>query len=294
MTPTDVIGNATLYRGDCLDVLPHLPAGSFDCVVTDPPYPEIDRPYGRWTEAAWFDLMNPVVEHCRRLLKPSGSAVFILQPNSEVVGKMRTWLWKFMARWGDEWGLVQDVWWYNTNSQPTKHCDRTVGLLKPSVKVCVWLGSPDCHRDQSAVLVEPSASTVNDGRANDGTLRYRPSGGHMRHKRCLATHEERGGVVPANLIPFANAEDNKHPASTPTRLCEFLVNYLCPVGGRVLDPFMGSGTTATVCVDRPFVGIERDAGYYAAAVERIKRFHGVGSGQLFEGLGEDSTGGPRP
>jgi predicted RNA methylase len=38
MTPPVVIGDCTLYRGDCLDVLRALPAGSVGAVVTDPPY----------------------------------------------------------------------------------------------------------------------------------------------------------------------------------------------------------------------------------------------------------------
>lgn len=284
MTPTDVIGDATLYRGDCLDVLPHLETGSVDCVVTDPPYPEIDRPYGRWTEAEWFALMNPVVAECRRVLKVSGSAVFVLQPNSERVGRMRTWLWDFIAKWSREWNMVQDVWWLNHGAQPTKHCDRNVGLLKPSMKCCVWLGSPDCYREQSAVLVEPSASTLADSRRLDPTLRYQPSGGHVRHQRCLATHEERGGVVPSNVLVMGNGADNKHPASTPQLLCEFWVNYLCPPGGRVLDPFMGSGTTGLCCdAGRSFVGVERDPGYYATARDRIRAFQ-FGPGGMWEGL----------
>jgi site-specific DNA-methyltransferase (adenine-specific) len=42
VNPTDVIGDAvTLFHADCLDVLRHLPAGSVDAVVTDPPYSEV-------------------------------------------------------------------------------------------------------------------------------------------------------------------------------------------------------------------------------------------------------------
>jgi hypothetical protein len=60
-----------VVQGDCLEVLRTLPDGCVDAVVTDPPYPCIKREYGFWTEAEWFDLMNPVVEECRRVLKPA-------------------------------------------------------------------------------------------------------------------------------------------------------------------------------------------------------------------------------
>ncbi len=62
-----------------------MPAGSVDAVITDPPYPEISRAYGRMTEAEWWDMMMVVCTETRRILKPTGSAVFILQPNSRKV-----------------------------------------------------------------------------------------------------------------------------------------------------------------------------------------------------------------
>ena len=96
----------TLHRGDCLEVMPTIEAGSVDAIVTDPPYPEIDRPYGRMTELAWHEMMRGVVAECRRILKPTGSAVFVLQPNSERVGRMRPWLWESMAWTAREWNQV--------------------------------------------------------------------------------------------------------------------------------------------------------------------------------------------
>ena len=129
-----------LYRGDCLDVLAKLPAGSVDAVVTDPPYPGIDRPYGRWSEAEWWGLMMGVCRETRRILKPHGSAVFILQPNSVHVGSMRGWLWRFMAWACDDWNMVQDAWWWNHSTPPTVHCQRSRGLMRGSLKACVWCG----------------------------------------------------------------------------------------------------------------------------------------------------------
>ena len=101
-----------------------LASKSIDLLLTDPPYPEIDRAYGRLTEAEWWALVRPVVGEVRRLLKPSGSAVFVLQPNSERLGRMRPWLWEFMAWVCRDWNMVQDVWWWNlTSALPdTRRC----------------------------------------------------------------------------------------------------------------------------------------------------------------------------
>lgn len=80
------------YRLECTDAvkfLESLPDNSVSAIITDPPYPEIDRDYGRLTEREWEDLMGGVLRESRRVLKPRGSAVYILQSNSESVGRVR-------------------------------------------------------------------------------------------------------------------------------------------------------------------------------------------------------------
>jgi hypothetical protein len=154
---------AELHEGDCLDWLPLVPDASVDAIITDPPYPMIDRPYGKLTEAEWWDLMvEGVIPHVRRILKPTGSAVFILQPNSRKVGSMRGWLWEFMAWACREWNMVQDAWWWNTSAMPSGGCTQ-MGTLKPSVKACVWLGPADCYRDQDSDSVSLPPSRRSQG-----------------------------------------------------------------------------------------------------------------------------------
>jgi DNA modification methylase len=148
-----------LYCGDCLDILPTLEAASVDCVITDPPYPEMrvrsKRDYEMLGEAAWFDMMKSLVPEVRRVLKPQGSAMFILQPNSKKLGQMRVWLWEFMAWIGKEWGIVQDAYWWNTCA-PTEAHSIQGRLMRPSLKYLVWCGPADCYRNQDAVLWEES------------------------------------------------------------------------------------------------------------------------------------------
>jgi tRNA G10 N-methylase Trm11 len=68
-----------VHCGDCLEVLREMPDQSIDAVITDPPYAEVKRDYGRWTEQEWWALIvEGVVPEVRRVLKPTGSAVFII------------------------------------------------------------------------------------------------------------------------------------------------------------------------------------------------------------------------
>ena len=91
---SDRLGATSLIHGDCRKELKGIPTHSIDAIITDPIYPEVKREYGRISEADWHDLMRTVVSESKRILKPTGSAVFILQPNYDKVGKMRLWLWE--------------------------------------------------------------------------------------------------------------------------------------------------------------------------------------------------------
>jgi DNA modification methylase len=264
-----------LIHGDCRKELKKLPAKSIDLLLTDSPYPEIDREYGRLTEADWHDLMKIVVTEGRRVLKPTGSMVVILQPNSEQVGKMRLWLWEFVAWAGREWNLVQDVYWWSYDSMPLSGTNRKQGLLRASVKMCVWLGPPDCYRNQANVLWTPSDTIFAEGKS-EKALHNTPAGRTYRDGRIAETVEERGGTTPFNLLPVPvggiAATSNGHPATTPYDVAAWWVKYLLPQGGVLLDPFSGSGTMLAAGLDfgaSKAIGIEQEKKYIDIAEKRI-------------------------
>jgi site-specific DNA-methyltransferase (adenine-specific)/site-specific DNA-methyltransferase (cytosine-N4-specific) len=269
-----------ILRGDCLEVLPTLAEASADCVVTDPPYPCIERDYGTLTEAQWHALMDGVVSEVRRVLKPKGSAVFVLQANSRRLGEMRLWLWEWLVRAARSWNLIQDAYWWNDSATPEAHAIQG-RLMRPSLKFCVWLGPADCYRDQDAILGEPSErmrSRMRRARREDISGRVGVTSGHgMDQARACAAVERRGGVTPFNVQATGighgqrSAGAHGHPAGTPLAVCERWVKYLCPPGGTVLDPFAGAGTVGAAAVrnGRNYVGIERHAEYCDLARERI-------------------------
>lgn len=65
---------------------------------------------------------------------------------------------------------------------------------------------------------------------------------------------------------------NFHPTVKPIELMRWLVKLITPIGGTVLDPFTGSGTTGMACryEQRQFIGIEREAEYVTIARKRIE------------------------
>ena len=71
-----------------------------------------------------------------------------------------------------------------------------------------------------------------------------------------------------------NKMKNHHPTVKPIKLMRYLVRLVTPSGGIVLDPFLGSGTTAIACVQEgvKFIGIEKEKEYVEIAKARIKPF----------------------
>lgn len=268
---SQIIGRAELHRSCAREWLAKQPDQSADFVFTDPPYPCIRREYGYMGEEMWWDLMRCVVPHCMRILKPTGSAVFILQPNSEECGRMRVWLWEFMVWVGRQWGIVQDAYWWNYAALPVGGVDRKIGLLRPSVKACVWFGAQNCYRNQDEILLNETQRNKEIRIAGRPTRKH-PSGRVVAASVNCASIE-RGGVTPFNLWPIPNTSTKIHGAGTPDELTERWIRYACPPGGKVVDPFFGSGTTAIAALDsgRSFAGCEVMASYYDAAVECLKQ-----------------------
>ena len=280
-----MIPDYNLQLGDAVHFMRRLPDASIDALITDPPYAEIDREYGRWTEAEWRWLMCRIVVEARRVLKPTGSALFIIQANQEKVGRTRAWAFEFQLSIAREWNLIQDLYWWNHAATPTVHAQARHGLTRPAVKLCVWAGDPVCFRNQDAVLW-----TVSDAQRalkwSARAERYsQPSGQSMNRARVAEIVAERGGVTPFNLIPIPNVDSRTsagaegHGAGTPLKLCEWFARYLTPPGGLILDPFMGSGTMGIAAMRHGFhfAGIEKEPGYFEIAERRIREAHEAAS-----------------
>ncbi len=263
-----------LIQGDCRIELKKLPANSVDLILTDPPYPEIDREYGRLSEAEWHELMKSVVIEGRRVLKPTGSMVIILQPNFETIGKMRLWPWEFLVWAGREWNVIQDAYWWAFDAMPLYQSSRKVGLMRQSVKLCVWLGPSNCYRNQDNVLWTPSDSVFAERKSDLA----RRNGRNYDNERIAVQVEERGGTTPFNLLPVAvggaSATNNGHPALTPYDVAAWWTKYLLPQGGVLLDCFAGSGTMLAAGLDfgaSKVIGIEQQKKYLKIAEKRILR-----------------------
>lgn len=97
-------------------------------------------------------------------------------------------------------------------------------------------------------------------------------GGASRFFYCakVSAAERNAGCEPSLLTPEA-PDRNDHPTVKPLALMRWLIRLVTPEGGVVLDPFLGSGSTACAAVleGRDMVGIEREEAYMAIARARV-------------------------
>ena len=78
-------------------------------------------------------------------------------------------------------------------------------------------------------------------------------------------------VIEIDAVNNRSGERTSHPSQKPVALLEYLIKTFTNPGDLVVDPFMGSGTTGVACgsTGRRFIGIERDADFFALATARI-------------------------
>ncbi|MGB0410180.1 MAG: DNA-methyltransferase [Pikeienuella sp.] len=82
-----------------------------------------------------------------------------------------------------------------------------------------------------------------------------------------------GATEKTKVLPHPIVIDDCHPTVKPQRIVQRLIRNCSDVGGVVLDPFMGSGTTLVACakLGRKGIGIELDPDYFQIACERVQK-----------------------
>lgn len=254
MTRTETIGAATLYLGDCRDILPTLER--VDAVVTSPPYDNLREYEGQEP----LDCL-PVISMIADILCDGGVCMWNVADatidGSETGTSFR------QALHAKECGLrIHDTMIYirDNVSFPesvryfpgfeymfvfSKGRPRTFNPIKDRLNK--WRGTVMHGTDRQA----------------DGSTKQISGKG-----KVIETYGMRFNYWPLTN----NAADTGHPAPMPFGMAEGHIASWTNSNDVVLDPFLGSGTTgvAAVQMGRKFIGIEREQKYFDIACKRIE------------------------
>lgn len=231
----EIIGDAALYLGDALEVMEGL--APVDAIVTDPPY-----------------CSGSVSEASRTAAKGQGL-------RSENITKLGWFV-------GDNMGTAGLAMLLRSMAF------RGLKILSPEGSVlvfCDWRMVPNLAptiesaglRFQNMVVWDKGAMGLGMGfRAQHEIVLHYTAGAPKYHDLGTSNVIRTGRVT---------ADEREHQTQKPVELMEALLRVVCPPGGAVLDPFMGSGTTgvAATMLGRRFIGIERDPQHFDTACKRI-------------------------
>jgi DNA modification methylase len=165
------------------------------------------------------------------------------------------WMLAFALR-ADGWYLRQDIIWHKPNPMPESVGDR---CTKSHEYIFLLSKSRKYHFDHVAIKEPVKEDWGTRDRTNG---KYHNVGtGLQPHSGLEKSYEmaNKRSVWTVNTKPYSGA----HFAVFPTELIEPCILAGAPIGGIVLDPFMGSGTTAQVAQDlgRQYIGCELNPEY---------------------------------
>ena len=263
---------AEVLQGDCLEVLKKAKDGSFDLIITSPPY--ADRrahTYGGVKPEQYVEWFLPRSEQFLRVLKPTGSFVLNIKEKAEN-GERHTYVLELiLALRKQGWFWTEEYIWHKRNCYSGKWPNR----FRDAWERCLhFTKSRKFKMNQESVMVPMGdwADTRLKSLGKNDVVRYDSQVGSGFGKN-IANWAQRTMAYPTNVLHMATECGNKnHSAAFPTALPEWFIKLFTDEGDMVLDPFAGSGTTLEVAKElrRNAIGIEILPEYCEMAREKIE------------------------
>lgn len=253
--------NCQLFCGDCLEVMKNIPDGSVDCVITSPPYDNIRDYKG-------FSInLSETGKETYRILKDGGIAVVVIQDQTKNFGKTLT-SFRLALDWCDNAGFklfecliykkhgTEGAWWNKRFRVDHEYMMVFLKGERPAYFNKEPLKIPSKHGGKTM--------TGSGVRLTDGTTTSVIS-------RKINPMKCRGTVWYYETAGDGSKLKHQHPATFPDRLPYDFIQCFCPENGVVLDPFVGSGTTALAAkaLGRNFIGIDISPEYVELCKKRI-------------------------
>jgi DNA modification methylase len=213
----------------------------------------------------------PIAQELKRVLKPTGS--FILNIKERAVdGERGTYVIELVLEMRKQgWLWIEDYCWHKKNCYPGKWPNR----FRDAWEHCFQFTKQKKFKMfQEAVMVpvgEWAKKRLTNLTINDHIRDESRVGSGFGKK--VTNWIGRDQVYPTNVLHLATECSNKeHSAAFPIELPSWFIKLFTQEGDTVLDPFLGSGTTALAAhqLNRNYIGIEIMKEYYDQAQALLK------------------------
>lgn len=289
---------ATLIKGNCLEKMKSLPSNYYDILLVDPPYEYLNHKLDKnFNEQAVFEQWN-------RILKDTGYIIMFGRG-------MSFYRWNVMLdKLG--WKFKEEVIWDKKRTSspvaPLMRAHETISILarkgggkinkthipylKSNLTPEILLG--DIKRLESGLnknnkaygellhYLETHDTRIAEKSASNDMITFKPSKGFKNNSRIAVTAkamlEGKRETDVMSVTPTLRSH-RFHPTQKPTELLERLIKIVTNSDhDKVIDTFMGSGSTGVACADLnnrqnkryEFTGIELDPDYFKIAKRRIE------------------------
>ena len=261
----------TIFHGDCEEVMKEWPDDSIDLIFTSPPYADQRaQTYGGIKPDEYVDWFLPKAAQFLRVLKPTGT--FVLNIKERVVkGERHTYVLELIMKMREQgWLWTEEFMWHKKNSYPGKWPNR----FRDSWERLLQFNKQhkfSMYQEEVMVPVGDWAKTrlqqlSETDRARDES---RAESGFGKN---VSNWVGRDRVYPTNVVHMATECSNrKHSAAFPEDLPAWFIKLFTKTEDIVLDPFIGSGTTAAAAkrLRRKFAGIDIDVSFCNQARNRV-------------------------
>jgi site-specific DNA-methyltransferase (adenine-specific) len=311
--PEFIHQNIKIINGDSIKYLSKMDDNSIDLVITDPPY-FIDKLDNNWdAKEIKDDVKNSHIKHLPKgmkfdkkqvkdlydfylelskilfkKLKPGGYFLSFSSPRlyhsiamaTEIAGfevrDMINWVYTQTMPKGMSINHLIDKMKDLTNDKKLQLKEEYKDFKTPMIKSCF---EPIC------VAIKPMKTTFlkNELSFKTGLLDFSQKVGIDGDKvpANIITTEEFNDVYDKNFLVKKPSEKekgefNSHPTVKPIGLIEHLIQLFSKKGALVVDPFLGSGTTAVACLntERKCVGVELNKEYWTIGIKRVEPTYG--------------------
>ena len=260
-----------IIQGDCEEVLNELPDNSIDLIFTSPPYADQRiNTYGGVKPSEYVDWFLPKAEQFLRVLKPTGT--FILNIKERAVnGERHTYVIELILKMRDQgWLWTEEFMWHKKNSYPGKWPNR----FRDSWERLLQFNKQrrfNMYQEEVMITVGDWAKTRLSSLSETDKIRDE-SKAESGFGKNVSNWVGRDKVYPTNVIHMATECSNRnHSAAFPEDLPAWFIKLFTQAEDIVLDPFIGSGTTAVAAkrLKRSYVGIDINEEYCQQAKKRI-------------------------
>lgn len=277
-TPHDtqnMFGSRTqILHGDAREVLKNFADGSFNLIVTSPPYADARRKqYDSIAPDDFADFLLSFHEQFWRVLADDGS--FVLNIKDKVVDGVRhRFVWQTVMALSERgWRCVDDYIWAKQNSMPGYWPNR----LRDEWEYCFHMTKSRSFAMYQDAVKQPIGEWAEKRMANlsGKTDRARHnSDTQSGFGRDLRRWKDKSMVLPSNVLRIGLVGKNMgHPAVFPIALPSFFIKLFTRPGDSVLDPFAGSGSTGLAAeeLNRHVVLIDTKPEYITLMHERLAK-----------------------